>query len=317
MPWLDYQYQVRPIGLNNMTPPFEVTWDAPENSEVKAGSLSNENLAFVAFNMFFALNDKLQLLIEGSPTLGNVLHRIDDVGYDLIDWRQSNKLYAHPTPSIQTKDAEEAQDLNSQIASTGWTTGSMMISSGKLEMIVPENFFQTIKTAIETNMQFVSGATGLSIGWLGFPDLMSNRAVSDSLGEPLEIVAANDITSWKSFYSQMFDNVIQIRNKNLTGRNKLNTGVVKPLLKPMSDRIWQQLIRLYLPAVESNAISKETFWSLIPGFPITKEKERFTKEQEEREAVELKVKTRKSDLDNRADTGQQSVGSRRFNNTPG
>ena len=319
MPWLDYKYQVRPIGLNNMIAPYEVTWDAVENSEVKAGSLVNEQLAFMAFNLQFSSNDKLQLIIEGSPTLGNILQRIDDVGYDLVDWRQTNKLYAHPTPSLQTTDPEEAEAIQNLIASTGWTTGSMMVSSGELKMVVPDNFFATLKEAIETNIKFISGATGLSVGWLGFPDLMSNRAVSDSLGEPLEIVAANDITSWKSFYSQMFDNVIRIRNANLPGSTQLRTGMIEPLLKPMSDRIWQQLIRLYLPAVESNAVSRETFWSMIPGFPVAEEKKRFAAEQAERDKVALNLQTkqsnaRQSNPDRRSDGGQQSTGSQRFNN---
>ena len=321
LPWIDYQYTVRPIGLNNMTPPYEIKWQNDANSKITEGTLTNEEVAFVAFNMRFKTDDQLRLVIEGSPTLGNVLQRIDDIGYDLVDWRQTNKLYAHPTPSIQCEDAEEAEALQASITATGWRTGSMMITSGKLTMVVPDNFYQTIKESIQTNLQVVSGATGLSIAWLGFPDLMANRAVSDSLGEPLEIVAANDITSWKSFYEQMFDNVIKIRNTNLAGGTQLKTGVVKPMLRPMSDRIWQQLIRLYLPAAESGVMSRETFWSMIPGFPLSDEKKRFAaelKEKQEHEAeVAVEEQVRKSNPDNRADTGQQSVGSRRFNNERG
>jgi len=319
MPWIDYQYTVRPIGLNNMTPPYEIKWDEVENTEVKAGTLSNDQIAFVAFNMRFKTDDQLRLIIEGSPTLGNVLHRIDDIGFDLINWRQTNKLYAHPTPALETKDPEEAEAIQNLITATGWTTGSMMISSGKLTMVVPENFYQTLKESIQTNLQMVAGATGLSIAWLGFPDLMANRAVSDSLGEPLEIVAANDITMWKSFYEQMFDNVIKIRNANFKGREPLKTGIVKPMLKPMSDRIWQQLIRLYLPAAQDGVMSRETFWGMIPGFPTADEKTRFAAQEKERLAQEASAaaQVRRSNPDRRADGGQTATGSRRFNTQPG
>jgi len=315
-PWDTYQYEVRPIGFNNMTPPYEISWQAVADSTLEAGVLNNSEIAFVAFNLQFKSNDKLQLIIEGSPTLANCLQRIDDIGLDLIDWRQSNKLYAHPTPNLKIEDADEAQSINDKVSSSGWTTGQMLISSGDLTMVVPENFYLTIKEAIHTNIQFVSGATGLSVAWLGFPNLMSNRAVSDSLGEPLEIVAANDITSWKSFYEQMFDNVIEIRNINMPKRKKLRTGKVKPLLKPMSDRIWQQLIRLYLPAAEGKTMSRETFWRMIPGFPIEEERERFKKQQKEDEESQIRV-IKKTKLDNRQDTGQQSTGDRSFNNEPG
>jgi len=313
IPWLPYQYKVRPIGLNNMTPPYEITWDAVADTQVGAGSLPNNRIAFVAFNMQFKTDDQLRLVIEGSPTLGNVLHRINDIGADLVDWRQTNKLYAHPTPSLKTENAEEAETMQNLITTTGWTTGSMIISSGELKMVVPQNFHETMKEAIQTNLQFISGATGLSVGWLGFPDLMSNRAVSDSLGEPLEIVAANDITIWKSFYSQMFDNVITMRNENLSGGIELKPGIIKPKLKPMSDRIWQQLIRLYMPSVEAGAMSRETFWGMIPGFDIAKERENF-KEQQKADAAIQVDNVRRSNPDNRSDIGQQPTGSRRFNN---
>lgn len=152
MPWIDFLYTVRPLGLNNMTPPYEIKWDSVANTEVKSGTLSNEQVAFVAFNMRFKNDDQLRLVIEGSPTLGNVLQRIDDIGYDLIDWRQTNKLYAHPTPSLQTRDPEEAEAIQNSITSTGWTTGSMMISSGELKMVVPNNFHVTLKESIHTNL---------------------------------------------------------------------------------------------------------------------------------------------------------------------
>jgi len=325
MPWLKYRYYVRPAGISNLTSPYYVWWDAVEvaskdgsesGKTIPAGNLIDDEMAFVAFNKIINDDDT----IEGSPSVANVLSRLDDVGKDLIYWRKSNKLYAHPTPAVQIEDADEAESLQAKITASGWTLGQMLVSSGELNMVVPQNFHETIKEAIFMNLQLVSGATGLAISWLGFPDLMSNRAVADSLGEPLEIVAANDITSWLSFYEQMFDNVIKIRNRNLgSGATQLKPGKIKPRLKPMSDRIWQQLTRFWMPSAEKNLISKEGFWDKIPGFDPAEEKVRMEKQVKENDKREIKKSESNSEIspNNRDDIDQPATGSRRFNNEQG
>jgi len=325
MSWLKYKYLVRAIGLSNLTPPYYVEWDSftVEGSNedipgktIPAGNLIDTEMAFVAFNKIVNDDDT----IEGSPSVANVLSRLDDIGNDLIYWRKSNKLYAHPTPSVKLEDADEAENLSNLIQTSGWTLGQMLLSSGELKMVVPDNFYETIKEAILLNLQLISGATGLAVSWLGFPDLMSNRAVADSLGEPLEIIAANDITSWKSFYEQMFDNVIKIRNANMgTGSTQLEPGIIKPKLKPMSDRIWQQLTRFWMPSTTNEIISRKSFWDKIPGFN-SEDEEKNMKEQEKlndaREKQKEKDKTVLSP-NNRDDIDQPATGSRRFNNEQG
>jgi|GEM_PF-4468673 len=313
LPWLTYKYKVIPVGLNNMTAPYAVEWEVTDYAP-GPGALSNDEIAFVPFNMRMNTDGT----IEGLPTLGNILMRLDAIGNDLLDWRRSNKLYSWPTPHVSIEDADDAAILSAKIIAEGWTTGQMLITPGKLTMVVPENFFETIKSSIEVNLQIISGATGLSVAWLGFPDLMSNRAVSDSIGEPLEIVAANDITKWKSFFQQMFDNVIRIRNTQLgtSGSKELKAGIVKPLLKPMSDRIWQQLIRFYYPASEAKLLSREGLINLIPGMNIPEELKRMQaqeKEEAKKQAVEA-TKLQKSSVPNsRGDSGQQATGNRNQN----
>ena len=334
MSWLKYKYWVQPIGVGNLIPPYKTWWDEvntdsedPEVSSINipAGDMQGEEMAFVAFNRIIN-NDET---VEGSSTISNILSRLDDIGNDLIYWRKSNKLYAHPTPAVKIEDADEAESLHSKITSAGWTLGQMLVSSGDLKMVVPDNFYETIKEAILLNLQLISGATGLAVSWLGFPDLMSNRAVADSLGEPLEIVAANDITLWKSFYEQMFDNVITIRNNNLgsEGGTKLKTGIIKPRLKPMSDRIWQQLVKLWMPAAEKEIISRASFHDKIPGFDVSEEAVRMkeqTKVDDEREikkaeaGVVAKAKAEsKLSPNNRDDIDQPDTGSVRFNEEQG
>jgi hypothetical protein len=314
MPWNIYKYVVHPIGVGNLIPPYRISWDENPDFNIKAGSITTDEAAFVSFNTLIEADENGLMTLEGSPTLGNVLTELDNLSLDLRNWKLTNRLYSSPTPHLALDDADEAESMANKIKTVGWTTGMMLISSGKFEMVVPENFHLTIQSAIETNVKIVSGATGLSVGWLGFPDQMSNRATADSLGEPLETVTANDITTFSSFYEQVFGLAIKIRNENSGKTPLLKEGIVKPLLKPMSDRVWQRLIRLYMPSAENNLMSIEGYLRQIPGMDVEAELKRLKSESAERDK---ETNTNKSKLDNRADTGQQSTGSQRFNNERG
>ena len=303
--WSEYKYSVFPIGKNNMIGPYQVGWEKVEDKDSEGQTLVDPDIAWAGFNKVKNVGGS----IEGYPSLGNVLMRLDAIGRDLYDWRISNKLYAYPTPHVSIEDGAQAEELASKIKALGWTVGNMLVTSGKFEMVVPENFYQTIKESIVMSLQFISGSIGLAVSWLGFPDLMSNRATADSLGEPLEIVAAADITEWRSFYQQMFNNVITIRNANMVGKPPLKMDVVKPKIRPMSDRIWQQLIRLYLPAAEQNILSREGFLNKIPGFNVEEEVKRMEKQIKEGPPINPQSYNR----DTRSDQGQASTGSQKDN----
>lgn len=275
IPWSTGEYTVRPIGLNNLTGPYEAKWSV--DGEV-VRTLIGKQLAFIAFNV-----TRESDYIEGWPTLGGLLMRIDAVSRDLRDWRLSNKLYAHPTPVFTCDTQAEVDSLTNKITSSGWQVGTAIAFKGKFLLTVAANYHQTISNAIETNMKLISGGSGVAISWLGFADVMSNRATAESLGEPLEIVSAADIATWRSFYEEMFDNVIEIRNESLNSQQKLKKGKIKPRLKPMSDRQWKRITDLFMPAAEKGLLTKESFLEQIPNFDVKLELERLEKELAEAE----------------------------------
>lgn len=272
MPWSEYDYKVQPIGLSNLTGPYKITWGEDEDQK----SLEGIDIAFVAFNV---VHDGVH--IEGFPTLGGLLMRIEAVSKDLIDWRTSNKLYAHPTPIFTCETQSEVDDLTSTLTSEGWTVGTAIAFRGKFVLAAAPNYHKTIVDSIETNVKLISGGSGVAISWLGFADVMSNRATAESLGEPLEIVAASDMATWRSFYEELFDNVITFRNNNIDSEQVLKTGMVKPKLKPMTDRQWKKLKDIFLPAAKSNLLTREGFLDEIPGFDLKKELDRIEEQEEE------------------------------------
>jgi len=274
-PWDVYNYRIQSMGLNNLLPPFMATWDEDQVPK----SMGGDSIVFISINTTIDSEG----YIEGWPTVGGLLNRIDAVGKDLQGWRQSNKLYAYPTPHVKTGDRENAKQVAGRITESGWTVGQMLVTGGEFTMVVPQNYYETLSESIKFNLQLISGGTGIAISWLGFPDLMSNRSTSQSLGEPIEIASPSDITTWKTFFLQLFNGMIRLRNQNLgtSGANSLREDQVVAKIRPISDRQWKILTEVFMPAAKGNLLTPEAFLERIPDFDYKAELVRREKKEKE------------------------------------
>jgi hypothetical protein len=283
MPWHVYKYRVKSLGLNNLLPPYQVTWEDPDGNEQ---SIAGDEVAYIGANITMDSDG----YIEGWPTVGALLNRIDAIGRDLLGWSQSNKLYSYPTPHVQTGDRENAKQVANRIRESGWTVGQMLVTNGVFTMVVPQNYYETLEQAILLNLKLISGGTGISIGWLGFADLMGSRSTSQSLGEPIEIASSADITHWKTFFTNLFNSMIRLRNRNLreAGSELLKVNQVMAKIRPISDRQWKVLTEVFMPAAKGNLITIEGFLERIPDFDLKAElgRREKIKKEEGQQAVE-------------------------------
>jgi hypothetical protein len=106
------------------------------------------------------------------------------------------------------------------------------------------------------------GLTGVEPQDIGFPDILSNRAVATEMGEPQELAVRADVTLWLGFFEEMFQKVIRLRNRNLFGQ--LNPDAVVPDLHTEGGRDWLHLKEIYLPAAVAGLIDAETFAEKVP-----------------------------------------------------
>ncbi|MDP4879928.1 MAG: hypothetical protein NWR36_08580, partial [Opitutales bacterium] len=56
----------------------------------------------------------------------------------------------------------------------------------------------SLTTEINTIAKIISGATGIPIHYLGFTDLMSNRATAEDLAELVNVTTSHEREAWKS-----------------------------------------------------------------------------------------------------------------------
>ena len=129
-----------------------------------------------------------------------------------------------------------------------------------------------LEKGIEIGLKVVAGATGIGIHFLGFPNVLSNRATAESLGEPIEIAARTDMLQWMSFFEGLFNKAILLANEHRD--QKLRTGLVKPKMQPITDRQWTIIEKVFLPATKDGLISRRQFVEQVPGIdPDENEKE--------------------------------------------
>jgi len=243
--------------------------------------IDSDNLIYIAFN------DDLGVM-DGYPTCGPILQIIDKMDSDITDWRALNHLFAHPTPHFKCETREEAIEIQNQIVNTGWKVGTAIATRGDLKLVGPSGVeAQMLMNSIQTLAKIISGHTGIGIHFLGFANVMSNRATADSMGEPTEVVLHSEISSWIKFYTDMFVKAIEMRNKKL--HQGIDPTAVKPWLVPLTDRQWKVVENVYLPALEGGNLSRETFLANIPGIDADEEMEKI-EEQEKQDEEKMRKK---------------------------
>ena len=268
------EYTVKAVDRFDLIP--ELTCEANYTKDEKPLTLDlkDDDFEFIAFN------DTLTTF-EGYPTCGGILNIIENLDKDMRDWRKLNFLYAHPTPHFKCENGEEAKKINDWIASKGWKIGTALASSGEFKLVGTSGVeANLLMLSIQTAAKIVSGHTGISIHFLGFANVMSNRATAESMGEPTEVVLHSEINAWKAFYTSLFKKAIRMRNSKLN--QKLPEDLIIPRMVPLTDRQYSAIKNIYMPAAEKKMLSRETFLNAIPDLDVEAELEKLDEEEKKR-----------------------------------
>jgi hypothetical protein len=214
---------------------------------------------------------------DGAPTLGPVLHVCDNVSDALRDLRRLNRITATVTPFFESEDPETAEQVVKDIKSRGWKIG--MVYAGaktKFTMVSPDGASSAIlEDEIRLGMQIISGVSGVSLHFLGFPDMLSNRAVATEMSEPVEVGSAADLTAWRGFYEEAFDKAIGLWNREMNP--EMRPGLVKPVLTGVTAAQWGRVRDTWLPLYQAGAVSVERLLKELPETDADEELARLGK----------------------------------------
>lgn len=218
------------------------------------------------------------------------LTQIDDMDKALRDLREINNLFATPIPHIECATAAEAKSANEVIQTLNFKLRKMFAHTGKLSYTTPD--IAGVKMLIEeilTKSKIVSGSTGVPVHFMGFPDLLSNRATADNLLELIWASTTKEREVWQGMYNEALNKAIMKYNEE-SQLTKLKLDKVRVDIMGIPKDQMEWIKDIYLPALMAGKISLDLFLSKIPGIDIKAEKA-LQKIEEDRLLEKIKSET--------------------------
>ena len=296
--WLDKKYTV-------ITPEDDykkykkVTW---ESGSAGAGSLEADQFVYKKFGG--RVNDPNT---AQSKTM-KCLSQIDNLDKALRDWREIDRIFGSPILYMKCKDKQEAEaallmfkDKNFKIKRVTAGTGELMFIELNMSGV------ESLENEILTNAKMISGTTGVSVQYMGLIELLKNRSTGDDMREGLSSATTKERTTWEGAYEELITKAMNLFNntvkKQKSENTKLNPSLIKVTIPTITKQQWDNLEKVWLPAVIAGKITEELFLRQLPDVDVEEE----LKSQEKNEATELeRIKAENENL--KKDKGNPFMG---------
>lgn len=104
----------------------------------------------------------------------------------LAQIRDVNDHGARITPAWTAANRQALNELFQHVKESKWSIGDHAITDGEFKYEVPgTGAVDTLTRELAAVVKDIAGLTGIPVHWLGYTDLMSNRATADSLFETI------------------------------------------------------------------------------------------------------------------------------------
>lgn len=216
---------------------------------------------------------------QSSPLVGHVLPQIEAIDHALRDWREINNLYSKPTPVLELVNSSDAEPQYRLITQTlNWKIGQLLVVGGGVYKMVGPGMegVQSILDEITVNLKITSGTTGIPPHFLGFPDLMANRATADSLTEVMFAATNKERSAWIQLYTEILRKSILLNNA-IVG-SAMDPSAIVALLPENAQTRLRQIVDIWLPVFSAKGITRKSFLDRIPGIDSEKEDEKVLKD---------------------------------------
>jgi hypothetical protein len=252
-----------------------VTWKDEKGQEIK---LEPEEFIYKKFG------GRVNEPNEAAPKIMKCLSKIDDLDKALRDLREIDRIFAGPLLWFKFENAADAQKGQAALDLINWKIKKGICTNAEIQYTQPT--MQGVDSLIQeilTLAKIISGATGVPVHFLGFPELLSNRATADNFLELIFAATLKERQTWKGCYQEMLAKAMDIFNAK-TGleqmSKKLDASRITIDIPYISAQTWQNIKDVYLPAALAGKISDELFLSKIPGIDVDEELKRSEADNE-------------------------------------
>ena len=205
------------------------------------------------------------------PKLGLILRNMEDMDKCLWDLRKIDKLFASPTPIFECATKTDAGEMSVELKKINWKIGKVLATTAKYRLVgvEGENGVQFLLKEIEAQAKIIAGTSGVGVHWLGFPELMSNRATAENLMESLYAATKDERKTWIGFYEELIDKALEMANKE--NNQNYVPGKVGISIPFVTAQKMAEIADVYLPLYVSGAITLETLLTKVPEVDAEKE----------------------------------------------
>lgn len=220
---------------------------------------------------------------EGPSTkVGIVLTDIENYDRAIKDLRRNNHVFARITPVFEVESESEAKSLQKQLNDMKWKIGEAFIGKAKFHYETPERgAHDNLKTELVATIKSISGTTGVPVHWLGYVDLMSNRATAETLYEFIKNATINERAEWEK---AIYDLILQAQETYVDAGGlylpRIYTDFTVQL--PLIDfGEFENKIKALSLAYKDEAISIDDYRNFIPGIDPMQTRKAIERERED------------------------------------
>ena len=217
-----------------------------------------------------------------APTtrIGIVLSEFENYDRAQKDLRLNNYVAARITPDLETGSDQETKEAVESFKESRWKIGKMRIGTGKFSYKTPSTgAADNLKAEMATSIKTIAAVTGIPVHWIGWSDLLNNRATADSLYETI----TNATTRERAILADgVKDLLIKAQELYINTGGTMISTVNRDIQVtiPVVDRSnFVDLVRALSMAYNDEAISMEDYRSALPGVDPMQTKKQTEVEQ--------------------------------------
>lgn len=272
--------------------PYTIIPDEKDSQVIKQAVYSNDNkksagkeIEKIDRLVYIRTGGSPDKLNDTMPTVGNCLTDIENASRIKYDLRYNNHLYGRLTPYFKTQNKSEAKALNNTLEVLNWSIGKVYCGTAEFDIIgPPEGATEALTKEMIQTMKIVSLNTGIPIHWLGWPELMSNRATAENLSEVINAATIMEREIWEESLTELAIKAMALAFKmgHKGAINPEKAGDFEIKLPLISESKMKEIQETWIPLQEGGYITKDSVRNKIPGINPLYEKKAIEKETEER-----------------------------------
>lgn len=278
--WLDKKYKVIPNPLDYLDYQ-KLAWQA--TGKRKAETLEAKEFVYKKFG------GRIMNPNEAAPKIMKCLSQIEGLDKALRDWREINHIFAGPILYAECEDERTVDLALAAFADKNFKLKKVLAGTFKLSFLSLDiKGVESIESEIADLAKVISGNTGIPVSFLGFVELMSNRATADSLVDMINAATTKERQTWIGAYEEVIKKAMIMWNnaaeKGMSKEKQLDPDKIKVDIPIITREHYDRIEKIFLPAAIAGKISDETLLTMIPGLDV--KAEMLIKEKKEASELE-------------------------------